>query len=181
MQLTTLCIADKAFCNSAPGEPCVIHVSLLLRELVRRVTALPVDYDEKGPDGMLVQLVLREIDWSPVEGMTLPLFHDPRLRLIDNAVSSNPGDTRTLEDWASICAVSSRTLARLFRKEGGTSFRIWRDRARALASLPKLAGGVSVAQIAAELGFETSSAFGAMFRRVTGVSPKQYARLSQSR
>jgi AraC-like DNA-binding protein len=77
-------------------------------------------------------------------------------------------------------------LARLSKAEGvttvrfgpefsGMSFRHWRDQARALAALPSLIEGVPVTQVAIELGYETTGAFGAMFKRVMGVLPSLYS------
>ena len=146
----------------------------MLRELVRRVTAMPVEYDEKGHDGKIVSLVLDEINWSPAKDVVMPVLRDPRLLAIDRALASNPGDPRTLEQWAAVAGASARTLTRLFLRETSMSFRSWRDQFRALAAIPALANGKSVTALAMELGYETPAAFAAMFRRVTGLTPSQY-------
>jgi len=43
-----------------------------------------------------------------------------------------------------------------------------------LAALPRLAHGEPVARVAADVGYATPSAFGAMFKRVLGTSPSRY-------
>lgn len=174
LEMRTLYIRRNACPKGAPGEPCVLSVSPLLRELIRRATAMPVEYDEDGHDGQVVALLLGEIDWSPVHALVMPALRDKRLLAVEQALTVDPGDSRTLDAWAFIAAASPRTLARLFLRETGMSFRCWRDQLRALSALPHLARGVQITNVAAKLGYETPSAFAAMFKRVMGVTPSQY-------
>ena len=69
---------------------------------------------------------------------------------------------------------SSRSLARLFLKETGTSFSTWRQHTRLMLALPRLAAGEPVTRVALDLGYASPSAFTRMFRRVLGVSPSEY-------
>src|SRR5262245_35971228 len=62
-----------------PGEVRVLAVSPLLRELILRACALPLDYDEAGPGGRLVALMLDEIAALPGVDLALPMPRDPRL------------------------------------------------------------------------------------------------------
>ncbi len=179
VEMRTLYIRRDACPARAPEEPRVIQVSSLLRELVRRATVMPIEYDERGHDGKTLDLLLNEIDWSPAQALVMPLLRDSRLLMIEQAVSSNPGDTRTLEAWAEQVGTSSRTLTRLFLKESGMSFRSWRDQLRALSALPKLLDRVQVTRLAIEMGYETPGAFGAMFKRVMGVTPSMYASMEK--
>jgi len=43
-----------------------------------------------------------------------------------------------------------------------------------LLSLPRLAAGVSVLQVALEHGYDSPSAYTAMFRRTLGIAPTAY-------
>ena len=138
------------------------------------MTERPLEYDEAGQDGLVVATLLGEIDWSPQDPLNLPPLNDPRLRLLDAAFAKNPGNTRTLDDWARQLQCSPRTLARLFAKEAGISFQTWRDQVRTFAALPMLAKKKPLAEIADELGYETAWAFSNMFKRVTGLPPSQY-------
>src|SRR5262249_41052109 len=84
------------------------------------------------------------------------------------------GDGRSLAGWARPAAASSRTLARLFRSETGLSFRAWRQQLRLLRALERLADGEAVTSVALDVGFESPSAFVAMFRRALGTPPGRY-------
>jgi AraC-like DNA-binding protein/mannose-6-phosphate isomerase-like protein (cupin superfamily) len=174
VEMRTLYIRRDACPSQAQQEPCVLHVSPLLRELVRAATAMPIEYDERGHDGRLIALLLEEIRWTPVPEMMMPRLRDNRLLAIEQTFAVNPSDGRTLEQWAALAGASARTLARLFQRETGMSFRSWREQFRAQASISRLMEGDSVTTLAGELGYETPSAFTAMFRRVMGVTPSRF-------
>jgi AraC-like DNA-binding protein len=61
----------------------------------------------------------------------------------------------------------------------GMSFGQWLRRMRLLLSLPRLAAGVSVLQVALEHGYDSPSAYSAMFRRTLGIAPTVYLNGSQ--
>jgi AraC-like DNA-binding protein len=56
------------------------------------------------------------------------------------------------------------------------SFRAWRQQLRLLRGLELLAAGAPVTRVALDLGYESTSAFTAMFRRVLGTTPTAYFR-----
>jgi len=157
-----------------PARVRVIAVSALLRELILRACALPVLYDERGAAGRLMTLILDEIAGLPTLGLDLPMPRDPRLARICRALGGDPGSTRTLEDWGREAGGSGRTLARLFLRETGLTFAAWRQQARLLAALARLAAGEPVTRIALDLGYESPSAFAAMFKRALGAPPSRY-------
>ena len=65
-------------------------------------------------------------------------------------------------------------MARLFVKETGLTFGAWRQQGRLLKALEWLAENRPVTLIALDLGYESPSAFIAMFRRAFGVPPGHY-------
>lgn len=170
----TLYVDVSALPADAPDTPCAVNVSPLLRELIQRATTMPMAYEEDGHDGRIISLALEEIEWAEDRPLHLPVFKDRRLVKISKALQAHPADSRTLAAWAQEVNTSSRTLARLFRAETGTSFIHWRQQVRVLASLPRLAAGERIANVALDLGYETPGAFAAMFRRLMGIVPSRY-------
>lgn len=75
--------------------------------------------------------------------------------------------------------MSRRAFTRLFRREVGTSFALWRQQACLLAAVTRLAQGQSITTIAYDLGYGSPSAFTALFRRILGVPPTRYLDLPQ--
>jgi len=157
-----------------PRDCCVVTVSPLMRELIRAAARLPERYDEDGPDGRLMAVILDQIRGLPVAPLHLPTVRDPRLRSIAEALTADPADARTLDDWAGEVGASSRTLARLFLRETGLTFGQWRQQARLLAALALLAEGTAVTTVALDLGYDSQSAFIAMFKKALGVTPGRY-------
>jgi AraC-like DNA-binding protein len=106
--------------------------------------------------------------------LDLPLPRDARLGRICRALSAEPGTTRTLSEWGRDAGASPRTLARLFVKETGLTFAAWRQQARLLAATAMLGAGEPITRIALDLGYESPSAFTAMFKRALGAPPSHY-------
>ena len=171
--MRTLYLRDDA-AAFMPAASRVLSMTPLLRELIVRATELPVQYDENGPAGHVVALILSELKGLQSLPLQLPMPRDPRLNQLCNALLDAPGDQRPLEAWAETINVSARTLARRFQFETGLSFGAWRQQARVLEAMGRLGSGAPVTQVALDLGYDSVSAFSAMFRRASGGSPRQY-------
>ncbi len=171
--MRTLYVRDDA-ASFMPASCHVMSISPLLRELIVRATELPMQYDESGPAGHVVALILSEMRGLQSLPLRLPMPGDARLRGLCQALLDAPGDQRPLAAWARSINTSARTLARRFQSETGLSFGAWRQQARVLEAMGRLGGGDPVTQIALDLGYESVSAFSAMFRRAAGAPPSQY-------
>ena len=54
------------------------------------------------------------------------------------------------------------------------TFRQWRQQVKLLEALGRLANGEQVATVAFDLGYDSQSAFIAMFRKALGTTPGKY-------
>jgi AraC-like DNA-binding protein len=169
-EMRSLYVASSV-AGALPGECSVLEMSPLVRELIRRIGELPVEYDEAGAAGRLVAVLLDELACLRRAGFRLPLPKDRRLGALCTALQERPDDARTLADWAAQAGASERTLARLFVKETGLGFGEWRQRLRLLLSLDALEAGEAVTSVALAHGYESTSAFIAAFRSLFGVTP----------
>ncbi len=162
-----------------PQTCAVVEVSELLRALILEAVAIPLDYDDasaprQSRDALVMALILTELRTIEAMPLHLPTPTDPRLARLCAALADRPDDLSTLEIWGDRVGASARTLNRLFLKETGGSFAIWRAQARLIAALELLAEGEPVARVAAKLGYASASAFTAMFRRALGATPARY-------
>ncbi|MFC5473291.1 AraC family transcriptional regulator [Paraherbaspirillum soli] len=156
----------------------VLNVTPLLRELIMATAGMAVDYDVEGRDGRLVAVIVDQIKDLAAAPLTVPMPLDSRLLKIAVALQASPGESRSLDDWGELVGATRRTLARLFRKETGLSFTEWRQAIRLLASLPRLEAGEAVTSVASELGYESTSAFIALFQRRYGMTPGRFVKQS---
>ena len=81
---------------------------------------------------------------------------------------------RPLDRIAQGVGASKRTLERIFRAETGVTFGQWRKQLRLLEALRQLAAGEPVTNVALRVGYESPSAFIAMFRNALGTTPSRY-------
>ncbi|MFO2466435.1 helix-turn-helix transcriptional regulator [Pseudomonas sp. 15FMM2] len=156
------------------GRTCqVIEVSALLRELIVATTRIVDQLDNSRLQAML-ELIRMELLAAPVVAMHVPVPGEVRLAKLCTQFIRNPADDSSLESWAETLNVSARTLSRIFQRELGMSFGEWRKRARLALSLKLLAQGVSILEVALEHGYQSPSAFSAMFRRSLGYPPSHF-------
>jgi AraC-like DNA-binding protein/mannose-6-phosphate isomerase-like protein (cupin superfamily) len=157
-----------------PRECRVIEVSPLLRELILAANGLPADYDLNHRAGRVLALILDEIEIAPSLALHVPMPRHPALAALCARLIREPSEPVTLESWARAAHMNGRTLSRTFRRETGMTPGAWWRHARLLLSLPRLAAGVPILDLALEHGYDSPSAFAAMFRKALGVPPSEY-------
>jgi len=149
----------------------VVEVSGLLREVI---AALDTPGLAPERERLLGSLALDEITRSQPLPLSVPMPTEKRLRALCEAVLADPANAESLERWAETVGASTRTIARLFRQELGVSFSQWRQQAVLARAIPLLSQGRPLSHVARELGYQSQSAFSAMFRRAFGESPRAF-------
>lgn len=153
----------------------ILFVQPLLRELILRFVNEPHRYSEGDTrEERLASVLMDELENAPMEPLRLPIPSDRRLKRLVDALIEYPSLRLNLEEWGARVGASNRTLTRLFQREAGMSFGRWRQQLHVGLALQRLAGGESVTNIAIDLGYESPSAFIAMFRRMLGTTPARY-------
>lgn len=149
----------------------VLVVNPLIRELIRAFSELPVEYDENGKEGRLAGVLLDQLAGAQEVALSLPWPRDRRLRELCTDLQENPDGGSSLSAYGRRLRLSERSLSRLFQKETGMSFRLWRQRSRLLSSLALLERGDRVTDVALACGYGSLSAFIAAFREQMGFTP----------
>ena len=157
-----------------PQRGRVFEVSPFLRALILEVVGFKPDYDIDRREGRIVALMLEEIDRMPSVPYLVSMPTDPRLLRVCRAIVANPADGRDLDEWARIAGMGRRTFTRSFKNETGMGVAIWRQQARLVHALSLLSTGWSITTVAFEVGYDSPSAFTAMFHRAFGVPPSQF-------
>lgn len=158
-----------------PGDRCqVVGVSPLLRQLLVAAAAAPAEYDEAGRDGLVMSLLLAELEQAPLIPLSAPFPRSPALAAKCHAFLERPSPHDTIDGWAEDLGMGRRAFTRAFRRETGMSFAEWRQQACLLVALPRLAAGEPVTAIALDLGYDSPAAFATMFKRLSGMPPSRY-------
>lgn len=165
---------NEAAGTGMPSSCAVLNVTPLLKELIVRAVALPATYDENGDDGLLMRLLMAEIRRLPPCALDLPLPESADLTRLCERLLADLSARRPCNLDANDLQTSTRTLYRRFLRETGITFARWKQQARLLESIRRLADGVPVTTVALDLGYGSLSAFSVMFRRSLGIAPRAF-------
>ena len=162
-----------------PARPCVLQTSRLLLAALERLTEVA---DANGPAAaILSQVILLELGEAEAQGLEIPMPRTPRLRAIAEQLIADPAGRDGLDTWARAAALSRRSFTRHFEHETGLSFGQWRRRVIAECAIERLSYGESVSSVALAMGYESVSAFVAMFKRLHGAPPAEFVAQSDHR
>jgi|HubBroStandDraft_6_1064221.scaffolds.fasta_scaffold460525_1 AraC-like DNA-binding protein len=154
-----------------PTQVCVLRASALMISALQRVARLRAN-DRFGT--LLWRVVAEEMRGAQPESLEVPLPSSPRLLKAAQSVLASPTAAISLDRVAARAGMSRRSFARHFRAQTGLSFARWRRAVISQHALELVASGHKVSSIATEVGYESVSAFIAMFRRQCGESPRKF-------
>ena len=154
-----------------PGRAFALRVTPLLRSLLAAGVAV-----ETGPAKaeLVVRLVLHELTETVDAPTFLPLPTSPVGRRVADLAFNDHRNRLDVAELASRAATSVRTVSRLFPTETGLTFKAWRQRARIVHAMDRLARGNAIARVSAESGFASTAAFSCAFRQVTAMTPTTF-------
>jgi len=152
----------------------VVPVSPLLRELVLETRRRAMLTSDEPADARLAGVLVDQIATTREAPLDLPMPRDPRARRVADRVRHDPAAETPLAELARGSGASTRTIERIFKRETGHTFGRWRRRARVLEALKLLARDEPVTSVALKLGYDSPSAFIAMFKRTLGTTPGRW-------
>ena len=156
-----------------PRECTAVNVSPLLRELILQTIRIGFLDDRVPSQSRLIAIILDQFEALAQQPLQLKTPADPRALRIAGLLEKKPASSDPLRTLARHAGASKRTIERLFFAETGVSFQQWRQRLRVIHALRLLAAGNSVTSVALDVGYSSTSAFIAMFRRELGTTPRQ--------
>jgi AraC-like DNA-binding protein len=157
---------------------CVIEVRPFMASLISELAQLSKHTKRNLREEALTILLLEELQQAARLPLHLPLPQDRRLLSLCEALLANPAHTDTLAELAAQCGASERTISRLFLKELGMPFATWRTQLKLMQALTLASSGMPYQAIAQQLGYQSPSAFTAMFKKAFGVPPSEFLKSS---
>lgn len=161
---------SQQYADKIGSEVMILTVSPLLRELLERIAVAPFDSDWN--DGRLANLLPVFIDELQSANSEPTLLSIPKDRRIKNlSMEQLPP---SLIQLAQAVGASEKTVTRIFLRETGMNYQAWRQQWRFIKAVELLAQGKAYHFISQELGLTSDSAFINLFKKMSGVTPKEY-------
>lgn len=157
-----------------PHECRMFSISPLIRELFISLTGDRLTMSERSLQTRMGELLLALLPGAPVISLQIPITCHPIIRTLADTLIRDPGDRTTVALWAGKFGISERSLARLVMKETAFTFGRWRQQFQLFFALQQLKTGASVKSVATGLGYESTTAFITMFKKVFGHPPAHY-------
>lgn len=161
---------SEEYAQEVGNEVVILSISPLLRELLERIAIAPFDSDwQTGRLANLLPVFIDELKAATTEPTLLSLPQDRRLKRLD--IEQLPPN---LSQLAQIIGASEKTITRVFLKETGMTYQSWRQQWRFIKAIELLAQEKPYHFITQELGLTSDSAFISFFRKMSGMTPREY-------
>ncbi len=157
-----------------PGLCRVLQVSPLLKELVLHAIRLRMLSRRQPAHLRLIGVIADQVESAETLPLSLPMPRDPRALRLAERLRGDPGARTPIHDLAAGTGASKRTQERLFHGETGLTLGKWRQRLRLLHALRLMSMGEAATEAALACGYDSPSAFIAVFKKTFGATPGRY-------
>lgn len=161
-------------CGLTPRLPpsCrVLHITPLLRELILATVRMKELRLRDRLHCAMSDVLAAQLENASPMPTTVTIPEDPRARAIADVVMTNPAERRSLAIMCASVGTSTRTVQRLFQREVGSDFELWRRQVRLMKAVELLVAGRSVKEASFAVGYRQPTAFVEMFRSILGATP----------
>ncbi|KDN56419.1 AraC family transcriptional regulator [Flavobacterium seoulense] len=165
---------DPSFADELPKDTFSFDISVFLKQLLFKIISFEKDNAISISQRRIMDVFLDELALIVPSATFLPTTNHLQLKNVVNLLLNDVASKYTIDYYAEISFMSSRTLSRLFIKELGMNFSDWRIRLKLLEAIKRLGEKQSIKEIAFDLGYENTSAFIFMFKKHLGKTPSNY-------
>ena len=161
------------------ANQCIAFQSRTLRLLQLRIP----DFLLYRPLKRIISLLDLLLDIANVEDLSIPLdtvpqtelYNDPRIRDVFEYIINHHSTGITLSDVAEIANMTETSFCRYFKQRTRKTYSRYLTEVRVESACTKLRTGKhTISDICYDSGFQNLSNFNRQFKRVTGMSPRQY-------
>ncbi len=158
-----------------PEFPCFVPLTPVVKEMIWYMASIDPNYEPMSPEAKVASALVAQLGLVEWEKFSFEMPRNRQLRIIVESLTRDPSNRRSVSEWADIVGTSEKTLSRLLRSETGLSFVQWRQRLQLVVAIRYLKVGTPVQQVAEALGYESTTAFATMFKKIMGKPPGHYA------
>ncbi|MES2533858.1 MAG: helix-turn-helix domain-containing protein [Pseudomonadota bacterium] len=148
-----------------------LRITPLLRSLLESAFATNPEPDKAE---LVVRLMLHELTGTADAPTFLPWPKSPVGLRLAKITFDDHRHRLSFSELALRAATSVRSASRVFPAETGLTFKAWRQRARIVRAIDRLARGDVIGKVWAESGFASAAAFSSAFRQVTAMAPTEF-------
>lgn len=172
-----LTLVSEDFARRLPDRIIVLEASPLLVSALDRLRSLRPEDAFAVP---LIDVIAHEINAGAEDSPSMRLPATPRMRDWALAFLAAPSVKTGIDAAAQAVAMSRRSFTRHFEREVGMTFAAWKRAVIVHRATVRLAEGAAVGDVALDVGYESVSAFIAMFRSVCGRLPGEIRRRAEA-
>ncbi|UZR97054.1 AraC family transcriptional regulator [Chondrinema litorale] len=165
---------DPSKTDALPTATFAFDHSDFFKSLMNKIISFSNTEVHTLPQERVLAVFLDEVATITPTKTYLPTSSDKRVKTVTDALLRDISANYTIEYYAALACVSSRTLSRLFLKHLGISFGDWRIRLKLFEAIRQLSENKSVKEIAFDLGYENTSSFIHTFKKYLGTTPANY-------
>ncbi|WP_051227956.1 AraC family transcriptional regulator [Pleomorphomonas oryzae] len=172
-----LTLVPEGFADRLPRHTTVLEASPLLISALDRLRGLEPNDAFAGP---LLDIIAHEIHAGAQDAPGIRLPAASKMRDWALAFLAAPNIKTSIDTAAAGVAMSRRSFTRHFEREVGMTFAAWKRAVIVHRATVRLAEGASVGDVALDAGYESVSAFIAMFKAVGGRLPGDIRRRAEA-
>jgi AraC-like DNA-binding protein len=165
-------LASPSSSRGLPREVCVLQVSALMRASLECLSH--AGSQDAARHRLLWRVVASEMRYATPEPFEVTMPSTPRMLQAVQGVLNCPSIANNLDQLSRVAGMSRRSFTRHFRQETGLSFAHWKRAVIAHHAMERIASGHKVSAVALDVGYDSVSAFIAMFRRKYGAAPRAF-------
>lgn len=152
-------------------RPFTLRVTPLMQSLLDAAFAANIG---SAKAELVARLMLHELTETAHAPTFLPLPTSPIGRRVADLAFEDRQHRLNIDELASRAGTSVRTVSRLFPAETGLTLKAWRQRARIVQAMDRLARGNAISRVAVEFGFSSTASFSCAFRQITAMTPTMF-------
>ena len=157
-----------------PNTCAVLTVSPLLRELIVEAVGRGALTMKAPLHTALRRLIVAELRRARALPTLVTLPRDPRALRVANVFVAEPANGAGVAGLCRSLGVTPRTIQRLFLRETGMNFEVWRRQVRLMKGIELLMAGHSVTSVALAVGYQQPNSFITLFRDTLGTTPRAW-------
>lgn len=174
-KITNLMDKIEKYINDQKDRQVKVKLKLAILELIAAINGM-YEFFMKTQDSDMSKDKSREEENMAAVEFKEPVLYRERIEQIKKYVTAHVEDKMEMDDIAGEFYISRHYLSHYFKKETGFTLAQYITNQKVIAAKALLKDRHTVSEVANRLSYNSDSHFISVFKRNTGITPKQYAK-----